>query len=78
MAAIPTDAHALAHAPTRDPVSQCVDEADDFVPRNDGIRDAGPMPFYREGVAVTDAARLNADTHVSWPGRGHLARYEFK
>jgi hypothetical protein len=53
MAAVPADAYALPKLPGYDSLANCVDNARDLVSRNSGILQAGPMPFFYEGIAVT-------------------------
>jgi hypothetical protein len=66
-AAVPTqeaDADALPDAPRRHCIADRVDPPDDLVPRDPGIGDAGELPLDGGGVAVADAACLDANAYL--------------
>jgi hypothetical protein len=73
VAAVPTDANALARLPLGNAGAQFVDDARDFVSRNARILNAGPLAFFGERVTVADAAGLHLDAHLSCCGLGNLA-----
>src|SRR5258708_25863877 len=64
LAAVPADADALAFFPAGDAGADVIDHAGDFVSGGAGILSAGPVSFFYEAVAVTDAASLHANAHV--------------
>ena len=78
MAAVPADSGALADTPLRDFLTHRIDQADDFVARHDGVLEARPMAFFAKRVAVTNAARLDADTDVTSAGCGHFSGNDFE
>jgi hypothetical protein len=61
---MPAHADALSLLPVGYTVTQFVDEADDFVPRDAGILNSRPTAIFRECVTVTDAAGLDLDAHL--------------
>jgi hypothetical protein len=73
VATVPADTDSLSLLPAGHAGTQFIDCADDFVTRNAGVLDAGPLAFFREHVAVTDAAGLDPDSHVSCAWLGNLA-----
>jgi hypothetical protein len=64
MTAVPSDADPLARLPVGDIGANGVDAAGDFVPRNAGILNAGPIAFFHERVAVADAAGFDLNAHL--------------
>jgi len=70
VAAVPSDADALAFLPIGDAGAGFVDDAGNFVAGNARILDAGENTVFGEMVAETDAASLDLDTHLSGGGLG--------
>jgi hypothetical protein len=61
---VPTYAHALPWLPSRrDIFADGVDHAEHFMPRHARVGDARKVSFFRDQIAVTDAARLNLDSN---------------
>ncbi len=61
--AMPTNAHALARFPLGYARTDGIHGPDDFMAGNARILQPRPMPFFDEGIAMTDAARLHFDPH---------------
>ena len=61
LAAMPTDTDALSGLPFGNTGTKFIDYADDFVPWNAGILNAGPNAFFGEYVAMANAAGLHLD-----------------
>ena len=78
MAAVPSDADALAGLPVGDIGADGVDAAGDFVSGNARILDAGPMAFLYQRVAVADAAGFDFDAHLIAGGFGNISFDEFE
>jgi hypothetical protein len=68
----PADADPLADIPSVYIRPQSLDYADDFVTRNTRIRDARRETFHGKGVAVTDAACMDADEDLMATRVGHV------
>ena len=65
MAAVPAQADALAHLEDRHVGANRVQHAGDFVAGHARILDAGPDAHFGHRIAVTHAAGLHADAHLS-------------
>src|SRR5262249_42709661 len=63
LTAVPAHAHALPLPPRGDTGAQLINDARDFVSRNAGILNAGPLAFLREHVAAAHATGLHLDAH---------------
>lgn len=50
-----------------------VDHAGDFMARNAGVLEAGPMPLLHECVAMADATGFDADADFSGTGIGDVS-----
>src|SRR3989454_10062503 len=73
LTAMPAHSHALALLPFGYTGAQLVDHPHDFVSRNTGVLNPRPSSFFDEHVAVTDAAGLRFDAHVSRAWLRHLS-----
>src|SRR5215216_5004775 len=62
--AVPADADALPLCPSGNTRAHLIYTADDFVSRDAWVLNAGQRAFFREHVAVADAAGLHLDEHV--------------
>ena len=69
LTAVPAHADSLTVRPLRHARAHVVDHPRDFVPRHARIHEARPAAFLGEDVAVTDAARLDANPDVPRPRR---------
>jgi hypothetical protein len=78
MAAVPSDADALAGFPVRNVGADSVDAAGNFMSRNAWILDAGPMAFFYERVAVADAAGLDFNPDLAAARLGNISFNEFE
>ena len=78
MAAVPSDADALAGFPVGNFRADSVDAAGDFVSGNAWILEAGPMAFLNEDVAVADAAGFDFDPDLAAGGIGNVSFDEFE
>jgi hypothetical protein len=78
MAAVPSDADALAGFPVRNVGADSVDAAGDFVSGNAWILDARPMAFFCESVAVADAAGFDFNPDLGAAGFGNISFDEFE
>ena len=68
----PANAHACAVLPALDVRSDGVDDADDLVAGDSGIGDPRHGALNGEGVAVADAAGVDADSYLVGAGFGHV------
>jgi hypothetical protein len=87
--AIPSHPHLLTFLPISQPCADLINNPGNFMPRHARIFDAWPNTFFRQHIAVTDAASLNANSSLAlawlryisfnklnWPTRaGHLRGY---
>jgi hypothetical protein len=64
VAAVPSDAYALAGLPVGNVGADGIDVAGDFVSGDSGILDAGPKAFFYEGIAMADAASFNFNSYL--------------
>src|SRR4029077_2289401 len=78
LAAVPADADALAFFPVNDARAHFIDYAGNFVSGHAGILNAVRVPFFYKAVAVTDAASLHANAHVTGRWIGNFALDDFK
>jgi hypothetical protein len=70
VAAVPADARRDRPAATAAPCADLVDDRGDLVSRHARQREAGELPALDEHVAVTDAARADAEPYPAWFGLG--------
>ena len=75
---MPTHSNALAGFPVRDVGADRVDAAGDFVSGDARILDAGPMAFFHQRIAVTDAAGFDLNAHLVAGGFGDGSLYQFE
>ena len=75
---MPADADALAFLPAGDARAYFVDHPGDFVSWHAWILNAREESVFCDDVAVTDAASLHANTHVSRAGVGNFALDDFE
>jgi hypothetical protein len=73
VAAVPTDADTLPLYPPSNARAYLIDTANDFVSGNAWILNAGQRAFFRQHVAVADAAGLHLDAHLTRAGVRNLA-----
>src|SRR5262245_34339659 len=66
LTAVPADALSFAFRPLRHPRARQVDHARDFVARHTRVYEARPA-LLDEDIAMTDAARLNVNSHLPRP-----------
>jgi hypothetical protein len=78
MAAVPSDADALAGLPVGNVGADGIDAAGDFVSGNARILDAGPVAFLYERVAVADAAGFDFNPDLAAGGLGNVSFDEFE
>jgi hypothetical protein len=78
MAAVPSDADALAGFPVGDFRADSVDAAGDLVSGNAWILDARPMAFFYEDVAVADAAGFDFNPDLAATGVRNVSFDEFE
>src|SRR5438876_193237 len=65
MSAVPADADSLSSFPPRDGGTDRIDNSDDFVSRYPRILNPRPYPLFDQRIAVTNATRLDLDSHPS-------------
>jgi hypothetical protein len=75
---MPAYAHALAHFPGLDAISQGVDYAGDFMTGDARILDTRPTPFFREKIAVTNPAGFDAKPNLARTWLGDLPLHDLK
>ena len=73
MAAVSTDADALAGFPFGHVRSECIDHAGDLVSWDTGVTNARPASFHGERVTVTNPAGLNFDADMTGTGLRNIA-----
>jgi hypothetical protein len=78
MSAMPANADALARFPLCDIGAHRIYASGDFMSGDARIFDAGPMTFFHQGIAVTNAARLDLDTNLATDWLGNRALNDFK
>ena len=70
MAAVPSDAYALAGFPIGNVGADGIDPTGDFVSGHAWILEAGPMTLFYECVAVADTAGFDFDSDLGAGGLG--------
>ena len=65
MATVPADAHSIPYFPGRDPLSQSVKLAGDFVARDTGILQARPQAFFYKDIAVAHPTSFDLYSHLT-------------
>jgi hypothetical protein len=78
MSSVPPDSDPLAAGPSRDAGADSIDDAGDLMSGDARVLHARPESLRREGVAVTNAARLHPDAYASWSGSRNLAFDHFE
>jgi hypothetical protein len=78
VAAVPSDAYALARLPVGNVSTNGVDAAGNFVSGNTWILDAGPMAFFYERIAVADAAGFDLNPDLVAGGVWDVSFDEFE
>src|SRR5439155_21997801 len=78
LAAVPTDTDTLAYFPAGYAGADIVDDTGDFVPGDTRVLNSRPVSFFHETVAVTDAASLNFNPHMSGDWIGNFTLDNFK
>ena len=73
MAAVPSNANPLPSTPIHNAIAHLLDQADDLVPGNARVLDAGKRAELCERVAVADAAGLDLDEDLARAGRWDVA-----
>src|SRR6201996_1904741 len=77
MPSIPADADALTHLPLRNILADSIHKTNDLMPRHPRILN-GEKPLFRNGIAVANAASLDANTYLTCFWIGHLTGHHFK
>jgi hypothetical protein len=70
VAAVPTEADALAYFEERDIGADRIDDAGDFMAGDARVLNAGPIAELGERIAVADAAGLDANANMAGAGAG--------
>jgi hypothetical protein len=78
VAAVPTEAYALAWLEERHIGADRIDDAGDLMAGNARILDAGPITELGQRIAVADAAGLNPNANVAGAGIGKFSCDELK
>src|SRR5258708_7708795 len=78
VAAVPSDADALARFPVCYVGADGVDAAGDFVSGDAWVLGGGPIPFLHEGVAVADATGFDFDPDLVAGGFGDVSFDDFE
>jgi hypothetical protein len=78
VAAVPSDAYALAGLPVGDIGADSVDVASDFVSGNARILNAGPIAFFHKRVAVADTAGFDFNPNLIAGRFGNVSLDHFK
>jgi hypothetical protein len=78
LAAVPTDAYALAFFPINDTGADFVNHTGHFVAGCEWIDQAGPKVVFREVIAEADSAGVNVDAHVACGRLGNFAFLDFE
>ncbi len=78
MTAMPARAHALARFPLRNPRAHGIHRPVHFMAGNARVLQPRPKAFLHQGIAVTDAARLDFDPHPAGGGLWDFAFNNFK
>src|SRR5262249_60196823 len=73
--ALPASARPFSN---RGPAAEFVNDARDFVSRNAGILDTGPLAVLRQHVAVAHPTGLDLDAHLPCARLRNLARHDLE
>jgi hypothetical protein len=78
VSAVPSHADSLPGLPQSHVGADRVDTSGNFVARDSGILETRPEPFLHQRIAVTNAARLDLDAHLTAGGLGDWALDDFE
>jgi hypothetical protein len=78
VAAVPADADSLPRLPSRNALTDGVDDSGDLMSWDPRVLDAWPQSLLGHGVAVADAARFDFDPHLPRAGRRDFTFHYFE
>src|SRR5258706_8945454 len=78
LTAMPADADPVSFLPVLHAGPDLIDDAGNLVPRHTRIRNAWQQALFRNHIAVTDSAGLNADPHVTCSGLRDFTLYDLE